>query len=869
MAEKLSPMMQHYLMTKENYKDCILFYRLGDFYEMFFEDAIEVSRLLDLTLTEKSCGLSKKAPMCGVPYHAADNYIAKLLECGRKVAICEQVGDIPTDSKVKVMERDVLRIITPGTVTDENILEDKRNNYLFGMCFHEGKLGVCYCDITTGEFQVISIADQFESQLCDILSRVMPSEVLGNAEAKVLYENLPIMKTGAFPKFAAYYDWAFTMPRANENLVRQFGDNYAKVYELNGKKELIFVAGAVIEYLNETQKRSLSNINKIVVVKNNLFMTIDMNSRRNLELVDTIRDRKRYGSLLWLMDKTKTSMGARRLRKYFDEPLQDPKLINARLDGVEELVKKIILRDSLSELFTGINDIERISGKIAYGNINPKEMLGLKNSLAVIPNIKKELEGVSSKKLVECREHLLDFSELTTLLEKAINPEAPSLLRDGGYIRAGFNNDLDDYRNAKTEGKKWIDKLEEKERELTGIKNLKIDSNKVFGYYIEVNRSQIDNVPLRYQRKQTIANNERYITEDLKEIEDKIFGSEEKALKLESLLYSKLKQYLQGYVKSLQEVAVAIAEIDAILSLACAAVKGGFTKPVINNNIKHIKIEDGRHPVVEAFAGRGNFISNDTYLNETNDRTMVITGPNMAGKSTYMRQVAIITFLAHIGSFVPASKAEISITDRIFTRVGASDDLVFGQSTFMVEMSEVATILANATQKSLIILDEIGRGTSTFDGLSIAWAVVEYVSQNFRAKTLFATHYHELTELEGVLDGVKNYKVAVKEIDDNVVFLRKIVRGGANKSFGIEVARLAGVPKEVLDRAKEISANLEAVNNKLDLNIFNENKGRAETNSKLGNEILATLRDIDMNRVSPMSAFEMLGDLVKQAKEDK
>ena len=865
-ANKLSPMMRAYLQTKENYKDTILFYRLGDFYEMFYEDAIEVSRLLDLTLTEKACGLPEKAPMCGVPYHAADTYIAKLLEAGQKVAICEQVGD--PESKSGVMVREVVRVVTPGTITEGDLLEDKRNNYLLSVYKAGDQIGAGYCDITTGEFQVVPFVREPEAELSDLLVRVQPSEVIGNSEAKAFYESLPILRSGSMPKFTTYYDWAYTKNRANENLMKQFGENYANVYELNNRPELVIAAGALIEYLNETQKRNLGNINKIIVMRNNRYLTIDMNTRRNLELVDTIRDRKRYGSLLWLFDKTKTSMGGRKLRKYFDEPLQDSKEINARLDAVDEFVKKIIMRDSLAETLVKVGDIERLSGRIAYGNVNPKDLLALKESLFAVPKLKEALSGVSSKKLIECREGLLDFGEISKFLDSAISPEASALMKEGGYIRQGFNSELDELRSAKNDGKKWIEKLEAKERELTGIKNLRIISNRVFGYFIEVNRSQADNVPLRYERRQTVANNERYVTEELREIEGKIFGSEEKALKLESMLFIEIKQYLQGFVKSFQEVAGAIAELDALLSLANCAVKYNYTKPVINNNIKHIKIVDGRHPVVERFAGQDAFIANDTYLNETTDRTMVITGPNMAGKSTYMRQVAIITFLAHIGSFVPARSAEISITDRIFTRVGASDDLIFGQSTFMVEMSEVATILANATQRSLIVLDEIGRGTSTFDGLSIAWAVVEYVSQKFRAKTLFATHYHELTELEGVLEGVKNYKISVKEIDERVVFLRKIVRGGANKSFGIEVARLAGVPTEVLDRAKEISENLEEVNSELDLNIFKERKPKAENNSKLGNEILAVLRDIDMNRVSPMSAFDTLGDLVAKAKKE-
>ncbi len=866
MTKELSPMMKRYLITKEQYKDCILFYRLGDFYEMFYDDAIEASRVLDLTLTGKNNGTDDKAPMCGVPHHAAQTYIQKLVSQGYKVAICEQIGD-PATTK-GIMPREVVRIITPGTIIEEDMLEQSKNNYLLSIYLHENEIGVSYIDISTGEFEIVPFEKDITTELSDLLARINPAEVIGNSEAKALYNSLPILRLGTLPKFSEYYDWSYTYSKAKENLSNQFGENFEKVYELAGKKPLVISAGGALEYINETQKRLLNNINKINIIKNKQYLTIDMNSRRNLELVETMRDRKGYGSLLWLVDKCKTSIGKRKLRKYFDEPVVDSKEINERLDAVEELIKKIIVRDELSATLPSIKDIERLSARLAFGNVNPKELLSLKESLLALPKVKEILKGVSSKRLAYLREEILNFDELTSLLENAISEDAPALMKDGGYIKAGFNKDLDYYRNIKKDSKKLIEQLEAKERELTGIKNLEIKNNRVFGYYIEVNRNYSEQVPLRYQRKQTVANNERYITDDLKKLEDDIFGAEEKAIKLESVLFGEIKKYLLNFVKSLQSVGDAIGQIDALLSFALTSIKCNFTRPVINNSIKHIKIEEGRHPVVEEFTKRGNFIANDTYLNETTDRTMIITGPNMAGKSTYMRQVALITFLAHIGCFVPAKSAEIAITDRIFTRVGASDDLVFGQSTFMVEMSEVALILANATNKSLILLDEIGRGTSTFDGLSIAWAVVEYVSQHFNAKTLFATHYHELTELEGVLDGVKNYKIAVKEIDDNIVFLRKIVRGGANKSFGIEVARLAGVPKPVLDRAKEISQNLEAVNQKLDLNIFKEGKTKAENNSRVANEILAILKDVDINRVSPMYAFELLSDIVAKAKEE-
>lgn len=865
MIEKVSPAMEQYLQIKDKYKDCVLFYRMGDFYEMFYDDAILASKELDLILTGKNCGKPERAPMCGVPYHSAQTYIGKLVANGHKVAICEQLT-VPQKG-VKMLERDVVRVITPGTIVEEDLLEGQKNNYLMSVYKNGDKIGISYVDISTGIFEAQEIKDRLEGQLCDILARINPSEVIGNEEAKEFYNNLTIVKLGNASRLNPYFEWAFSKSRANDNLVKQFGENYQAVYEMKGKDCIISSAGALFEYLNETQKRSLSNINKIKLVKNKNFMTLDMNTRRNLEITENNRDRKKYGTILWVIDKAKTAMGARYLRKMLDEPLQDPKEINSRLNAVEKLVKKLIVRDKLSQSLSKIKDIERISGKIAYGNIYPSELLSLKTSLKELPEIKENLSGLNDSLLDECNKNLVDVSSVVDLLEKSIRDDEGVLTAKNDFIKRGFNQELDDYRDAKTQGKKWIDDLQQKEIAETGIKNLKITRNKVFGYFIEVNRSQIDKVPLRYIRKQTIANNERYITEDLKVIEDKILGSEEKAIQLENEIYTQIKNILSRYIQTFQLIAQSIAKVDAILSLAEVAVKNNFVKPTINANVKTLNIIDGRHPVVEQFMDRGQFVVNDTLLDEEDNRIMIITGPNMAGKSTYMRQVAIITLLAHIGSFVPAKEAHIPITDRIFTRVGASDDLAFGQSTFMVEMSEVAHILANATNNSLIILDEIGRGTSTFDGLSIAWSVVEYLSKNFKAKTLFATHYHELTELEGVLDGVKNYKISVKEINDDVIFLRKIVRGGASRSFGIEVAKLAGVPNEVIERAKEISKNLELVNQKLDLNIFKENKEKAEENSKLALSILSILKDIDMNRVTPLHAFDILSDLTAKAKE--
>ena len=868
-SNDLSPAMTQYLQIKEKYQDCILFYRMGDFYEMFYDDAVIASRELDLILTGKSCGTDKKAPMCGVPYHSAQTYVAKLVANGHKVAICEQLS-LPQKG-VKTLDRDVVRVITPGTLIDEEMLEGQKNNYLMSIYKNGDKIGVSYVDISTGNFEVLSITNKLESQLNDLISRVSPSEIIGNEEAADFYNNLPIVRVGTATKLNKYYEWAFSKSRATDNLSKQFGDNFEAIYDLKGKSEIICSGGALFEYLNETQKRFLKNINKIEVVKNKDFMTIDMNTRRNLELVESGYDRRRAGSLISVIDKTKTAMGRRYLRKMLDEPLQDSKAINKRLNAVGYLAKKLILRDRIAESLLGMSDIERLAGRVAYGNIEPKGMVQLKVALMKLPALKDILKDVDDPYLIDCRDDIIDVSNVAEMLDKAIDEDKLNennvKLKDGGFIKAGFNKELDDYRNAKELGKTWVEELEKREIEATGIKNLKIQRNKVFGYFIEVNRSQIDKVPIRYVRKQTIANNERYITEDLKVIEDKVLGSEEKAIELENNILNEIKNILSKYILTFQQISQGISKLDAIYSLAEVAVKNNYVKPTINSSVKQLKIIDGRHPVVEQYLSRGQFVANDTLLDEDENKIMIITGPNMAGKSTYMRQVALITLLAHIGSFVPAKEATIPITDRIFTRVGASDDLAFGQSTFMVEMSEVANILANATDKSLIILDEIGRGTSTFDGLSIAWAVVEYLSKNFKSKTLFATHYHELTELEGVLDGVKNYKITVKELDDDVIFLRKIVRGGANKSFGIEVARLAGVPKEVIERAKEISINLEKVNQKLDLNVFKENKQKAEDNTKLALTLLSILRDIDMNRVTPMHAFDLLNDLVTRSKE--
>lgn len=858
MNDKPTPMFQQYLLIKEKYPDTLLFFRLGDFYEMFYEDALTASKALDLTLTQRA-----GTPMCGVPYHASETYIQKLISMNFKVAICEQLSE---PKRGQMVERDVIRVVTPGTVTEDIMLDNNRNNFILCAYFDGSKLGLSYADITTGLFETEQIDSDFVQAFTDTLSRVAPSEVIGNDAAYELYESLPVMKLGTLPKMQKYYDWAFRGERCDQNLSKQFGENYKRVYEIEDKKSAQISSGALIEYLSETQKRQIQSIKHLKLVRNNDYMQIDSTARRNLELVETIRERKRYGSLIWLMDKTKTSMGARKFRYIFDHPLQSGEKINERLDRVEEFYKKSVIRDQIGITLSAIGDIERLAGKIAYGNVTPKDLLSLKNSLAPIPGLKEVISKATT--LAPLNAKISGLEDLHDLLEKAIDEDAPMLLRDGGYIRAGFNSELDSLRNVKIEGKKWLDSLEEEERAKTGIKSLKIISNRVYGYFIEVNKKETDRVPLYYKRKQTVANNERYITQDLKLIEDKIVNADENAIKLESIIYDQLKSHLQTMVDELLTTADAISDVDAIFSLAQTAVSNNYTRPQIDESVQEISIIGGRHPVVEAFLTGGTFISNDTFLSSPDDQIMIITGPNMAGKSTYMRQVALITFMAHIGSFVPAKEAKIAITDRIFTRVGASDDLAFGQSTFMVEMSEVASILANATPKSLVILDEIGRGTSTFDGLSIAWAVVEHMAKHLPAKTLFATHYHELTDLEGSLSGVKNYKILVKELDDDVVFLRKIVRGGANKSFGIEVARMAGLPTDVLTRAKQISKNLESLNQKLDISSLKSLPVEKQENKTMS-EIYRIIKDIDPNRLSPMAAFEILVDLTNKAKEEK
>ena len=862
--EKLSPMMKHYLNIKDKYKDTILFYRLGDFYEFFFDDAIEMSSVLDLSLTGKDCGNNMRAPMCGIPYHAAEGYIAKLMKLGYSIGICEQLSEPKAG---KIVERDVIRIVTPGTVTEDSMLDEKSNNYIACVTFNNNEgFGVAIADVTTGEFNIVEC--QNLNDLDNIITRTTPAEIISD-ELSLKYSNeLSSVRLGTVPRFKKYFDWAFVEPRISENLRRQFSENCYSIYELKGKDAVCSAAGALLEYLNETEKVALPHITKMRWLNVSEYLILDANTRRNLEIVETMRDRRRKGSLLALLDNTSTSMGARKLKNWVEQPLKDAKKINYRLDTIEELNGKVILRDALRLKLKELSDIERITGKIAMDRIMPRDMGNLRKSFQALPEIKTLLTTSGFKNLSGLGEAIPDFSQICDILERAIvDSNIPLNVKDGGVFKPSYTSELESLKNLFGKQEKYIQALESKERELTGIKNLRVINNRVFGYLIEVTKSMLDKVPMRYTRRQTTANSERFTTVELKELEDKILNAGSEIEKLELALYAQIVELLKENIENLLKLGNIISEVDCLLSLSTLAVRNNYCKPTINNKIKCIRIEEGRHPVVEDLLKHDQFISNDTFLNGTTDKTMIITGPNMAGKSTYMRQVAVITLMAHIGSFVPAKSAEICITDRIFTRVGASDDLAFGQSTFMVEMSETANILANATENSLVILDEIGRGTSTFDGLSIAWAVVEYLSKNMRCKTLFATHYHELTELEGNLDGVKNYKINVKEINGSIVFLRKVVRGGANKSFGIEVASLAGLPKEVIKRAKEISRALEQVD--VNKNLVKEVESvnpEAEKRNKNVTEIMGILSDLNIEKMTPLSAFEILNDLITKAK---
>ena len=864
MAE-FSPMMQHYLETKKQYKDCVLFYRLGDFYEMFFEDAEIVSRELELTLTGKDCGQEQRAPMSGIPYHAAEGYIAKLIEKGYKVAICEQMED-PKLAKGMV-KREVVRVVTPGTVIESNLLDEKKNNYIMAIYKSGLYFGISVCDISTGEFSATQIVEHNNfARLLDEISRYSPAEIIvskmmfnSKTELEKIQERF---KTYISQESEESFDGEFELLSGMYNIVDDKNEKI-KEKELVEKKLAIYAINALLKYLEDTQKTGLDHINTIKIYNTTRYMALDINARRNLELTEKMRDKSKKGTLLWVLDKTSTSMGGRMLRRWLNDPLVDRKEINERLDAVEELKDSIILRGDIIEALKKVYDIERLAGKIAYGNANGRDLISLKSSVKQLPDIKHVLAGAGSKLLKGIYNELDTLDDVYEIIEKSIVDEPPIGVKDGGIIKIGYDPEIDKLKLATTEGKKWLVELENKEKEQTGIKNLKIGYNKVFGYFIEVTKSNISMVPERYIRKQTLTNAERYITEELKQLENQILGAEEKVITLEYNAFTEVRERIEKQIQRLQKTATLISVLDVVSSFAIVAEDMGYVKPIVDNE-GIIDIKEGRHPVIEKMISTSNFVPNDTYLDKNSNRLAIITGPNMAGKSTYMRQVALITLMAQVGSFVPASYAKIGIVDKIFTRVGASDDLSMGQSTFMVEMMEVATILKEATNESLVILDEIGRGTSTYDGLSIAWAVAEYIADKEKcgAKTLFATHYHELTELENKIEGVKNYSIAVKEKGEDIIFLRKIIDGGTDESYGVHVARLAGVPQIVTQKANEILQSLERKNVMTNKVIDIKHKKEAADSINIYNykvaEVAHEIDKIDFNQLTPIDALNTL-----------
>lgn len=878
-SDTLSTMMVHYCQTKCAYKDSILFYRLGDFYEMFFEDAKIVSRELELTLTGKDCGLSERAPMCGIPYHAAETYINRLIDKGYKVAICEQVED-PKTAK-GIVKREVTRVVTPGTNLNMQELDEGKNNYLMAIVCVGDHFGVSTADITTGDCYVTEIDE--ERKLWDEINKFLPAEIICNDAFLVSGVDVDDLRNRLHISVFALESWYFGDDLCKQTLLEHFKISSLEGLGLADYDSGVIAAGSLFRYLLDTQKNTMEHMNKIIPYTTDRYMVIDSSSRRNLELVETLREKQKRGSLLWVLDKTKTAMGARMLRSFVEQPLIDADAINERLDAVTELNMQAMLREEIREYLNPVYDLERLVSRISYRSANPRDLLAFKMSLEMIPHIKNLLANFTSPLLVRINEQMDGLEDLYTLLEASITEDPPLAVKEGGIIREGYNEQVDTYRNSKTQGKSWLAQLEAEEKEKTGIRNLKIKYNKVFGYYLEVTNSFKDLVPEYYTRKQTLTNAERYITPKLKELEDMILGAEDKLFALEYDLFCQVREELAAQIPRIQETAKAIAQLDVYASLSVVAQRNNYVRPTVNTK-GVIDIKNGRHPVVEKMINNDMFIANDTYLDNGSKRVSVITGPNMAGKSTYMRQTALIVLMAQIGSFVPAEKAKIGVVDRIFTRVGASDDLASGQSTFMVEMTEVANILRNATAKSLLILDEIGRGTSTFDGLSIAWAVIEHISNTklLGAKTLFATHYHELTELEGKIPGVNNYCIAVKERGDDIVFLRKIVKGGADKSYGIQVAKLAGVPDSVLDRAKELVDEL------VHTDITSTFKDLAENSRKTkpkavhydevdleqislfdtvqDQDIIEELKNLDITMLTPMDAMNTLYRLQNKLK---
>lgn len=857
MAE-YSPMMQHYLKTKEEYKDCILFYRLGDFYEMFFDDALVVSKELELTLTGKDCGQAERAPMCGIPFHAAETYLNRLVANGHKVAICEQVED-PKQAK-GIVKREVIRIVTPGTNLNTQALDETKNNYLMSIVYLGEKIGVSIADFSTGDYFVTELSSG--SELIDEINKFVPSEIITNEYFSMSGIDLTAVNDKLGITMSTLDSWYFDEDTCIKKLLTHFKVSVLDGLGLKDYTAGTIAAGALLLYLYEMQKGSVDHITSIVPYTTGKYMLIDSSSRRNLELVETMREKQKKGSLLWVLDKTKTAMGARALRSMIEQPLINKEDILKRQAGIEECNNRAIDREEIREYLNPVYDLERIMTKISCKSANPRDLIAFRNSLEMLPHIKKLIGTMESDLFADCFANLDDLADIYSLISSAIVEEPPITIREAGIIKEGFSKEADELRRAKTEGKEWLAQLEAREKEATGIKNLKVKYNKVFGYYLEVTNSFKDLVPADWVRKQTLTNAERYTTDELKKLEDVILGAEDKLCSLEYDLFNEVRDSIAAEVRRIKSTARAIAEIDVYTALSVVAQQYNYVKPAINEK-GIIDIKNGRHPVVEKMIRNDMFVANNTYLDNAKNRISIITGPNMAGKSTYMRQTALIVLMAQIGSFVPAQEANIGIVDRIFTRVGASDDLASGQSTFMVEMTEVANILRNATPKSLLILDEIGRGTSTFDGLSIAWAVVEYIANTklLGAKTLFATHYHELTELEGTLDGVNNYCIAVKENGDDIVFLRKIIKGGADKSYGIQVAKLAGVPDTVIERAKELVADLS------DADISLKARDIAQY-SKKQEKLVNSYKKVDDLDVKQMSLFDTVNndDIIEDIK---
>ena len=870
---EFTPMMQKYLETKAEYKDCILFYRLGDFYEMFFEDALTASKELEITLTGKDCGQEERAPMCGVPYHAVEGYLNKLVSKGYKVAICEQVED-PKLAK-GLVKREVVRVVTPGTNTDVQALEESKNSYLMCVTYMQAKIGISLADVTTGDFFLTEVDDL--KKLSDEIIKYQPKEIIANDAFLVSGMDMEDLRGRLGITVYALEPHFFDDDAAKKCLMKHFHVNTLAGLGIADFPTGFIAAGALLLYLYDTQKTSLSHISHIYPYITSKYMLLDSSTRRNLELSETLREKQKRGSLLWVLDKTKTAMGGRTLRSYIEQPLIEKEDIEKRLDAVEELSKDSVSRDEIREYLNPVYDLERLLGRISYKTANPRDLIAFRNSLQMLPHIKAVMKGFAKQLLTDIREEIDSLEDICSLIAAAVEEEPPVTIREGGIIRDGFDEDIDMLRSAKRDGKKWLAELENEDRERTGIKNLKIKYNKVFGYYFEVTNSYKNLVPEDYVRKQTLANAERYTTPRLKELEDTVLNAEDKLCTLEYELFCKIRDAISAEMERIQKTAKAVARLDVFASLSLVSERNGYVRPKLNEK-GVIDIRDGRHPVVEKMIEHDMFIANDTYLDNNNRLIAVITGPNMAGKSTYMRQAALIVLMAQTGCFVPAKSANIGIVDRIFTRVGASDDLASGQSTFMVEMNEVANILRNATAKSLLILDEIGRGTSTFDGLSIAWAVIEHSSNRklLGAKTLFATHYHELTELEGKINNVNNYCIAVKEQGDDIVFLRKIIKGGADKSYGIQVAKLAGVPDVVIGRAKEIVEQLsdnDITEKVQSIAIDNRSDGRIKKaehfdevdmaqislfDTVKDEDVLKELKEADISNMTPLDALNTL-----------